>query len=352
LLHLLWIDKNRAALCLIVASADAAKKKPKGKGNSSPKVSAKAQPLLKQSNFALDGKVQQSVSEQFYLDPEQKYRPTKIRGVDLPNAIAGVPMKELIGRRMEVTFTGSAVARSGNQIKFEPKGFTGVKALDGKPMPKAEKPAGKKPPAKKNTGKKPATPAASGPIATPIADFDKKLPKVLILGAAVSVGYTSAVTKALAGQANVTRPMKGKAAESCRGTAHGRENLKRWLGKTKWELIHFNFGQDDIKAEVDAKNYAKNLEAIAKQLEASGGKVIFANTTPNKQAAAYNIAAKKIMDKLGIPVNDLYGFVKPRVAELKPPGKPQFSKAGFTKIGTQVSNKSRGALKIKAGKAR
>jgi acyl-CoA thioesterase-1 len=344
------------ALCLIIGSADAAKKKPnqkpKGKAKG-PAVSAKAQPLLKQAKFAIDGKVGKTVNNTFYLDPEQKYRPTKIWGLDLPNTISGVPITGLVGRRMKVSFSGSASAKSGNQIKFEPKRFTAVKPLDGKPLPKAKQAGTKKNPgAKKNTGKKPA---GSGPavVATPIADFDRKLPNVLLLGDAVSISYTSSITRLLAGQANVTRPLRGKSAESCRGTDHGRENLQRWLGKTKWDVIHFNFGLDDLKQQATPETYAKNLEIIAKKLKATGAHLIFSNTTPTpeKKVIVYNAKAAKVMEKLDIEVNDMHAFVKPRVAELQLANKIQFKKVGSAKLAARVTSKIRSALGIKAKKA-
>ena len=329
---------------LLVASLIAApKKKPKGKGgNSGPQVSAKAQPLLKQSSFNLDGKVQKSVTGQFYLDPEQKYRPTKIWGVDLPKAVAGVPMDGLVGRRMKVSFKGGAVARAGNQVKFEPKQFTGIKPLDGKPLPKkkatAQKDTGKKPAGKNaNAGKKPAANSA-GPMATAVADFKPNLPSVLILGDGNSYGYTRVLTNSLKGKANVTRPMKGRAPENCGNTANGRKHLKRWLGDTEWDLIHFNFGKADLAS---SQGYAKNLEFIAKTLKAAGGKVIFANTTPvegkAKQVAALNSAAARIMKKHGIPVHDLHAIVK---------------EDPDAKIATKVSARVKAALGIKAGKGR
>src|SRR3954470_7031794 len=56
---------------------------------------------------------------------------------------------------------------------------------------------------------------------------DPKLPRVLLIGDSVSRGYTQAVRKALAGQANVHR-----APANCGPTASGLKNLDVWLGAT------------------------------------------------------------------------------------------------------------------------
>jgi hypothetical protein len=345
---------RRLLLLLILGLASGAidaapKKNAKGKGNAGSAISAKAKPLLKQKNFALDGKVRQSVTEQFYLAPDQSYKPTKIWGIDLPDTIAGVPMKGVVGRDMRVSFTGSAVARAGNQIKFEPKRFTGIKPRDGKPIRSA---SSKKPGVKKPGG------------ASSAAGFDPKLPTVLILGDAISIAYTSAVAKALKGQANVTRPMRGKSAENCFGTGNARANLGRWLGKTKWDLILFNFGLEDLKYTADERQtepqaYAKNLETIGMQLNATGAHVIFATTTPfpdkpkgplrrSEDVAIYNNAAKAVMAKLQIEVLDLHAFVEPQMAELQQPESVQFNRDGVAKLATRVTGKIRTTLGIKA----
>lgn len=74
------------------------------------------------------------------------------------------------------------------------------------------------------------------------------LPNVLIIGDSISIGYTPFVKQLLAGRANVMRPVleNGK-AENCQGTNNGVKNIKGWLGDTKWDVIHFNFGLHDLK---------------------------------------------------------------------------------------------------------
>src|SRR5688572_17205641 len=54
---------------------------------------------------------------------------------------------------------------------------------------------------------------------------DPTLPRVLLIGDSISMGYTLDVRKLLAGKANVHRP-----AENCGTTARGIERLDAWLG--------------------------------------------------------------------------------------------------------------------------
>lgn len=110
------------------------------------------------------------------------------------------------------------------------------------------------------------------------ADGEATLPKVLIIGDSISIGYTPPLTKLLAGKAVVTHN-PGNAAHS----GYGLAKLDQWLGETAWDVIHFNHGLHDLKLiEKDGKNstsketghvqisieqYEKNLEAIVARLE-------------------------------------------------------------------------------------
>ena len=118
----------------------------------------------------------------------------------------------------------------------------------------------------------------SNPFDNPVDD--PALPRVLIIGDSISVGYTPRIRKLLKGKANVHRPKT-----NCRWPAYGNENVLQWIGDEKWDLIHFNFGlwdwygwKQEHKATPDS--YAKNLEGIVKKLRSSRAKLVFAVTTP------------------------------------------------------------------------
>ena len=64
-----------------------------------------------------------------------------------------------------------------------------------------------------------------------------KLPKALIIGDSISIGYTPYVTQLLKNEA-VARRNAGNAQH----TGVGIEKLEQWLGKEKRDVIHFNLG--------------------------------------------------------------------------------------------------------------
>ena len=158
----------------------------------------------------------------------------------------------------------------------------------------------------------------------PIADT-AGLPRVLLIGDSISMGYTVPTRELLAGKANVHRiPQNGGS------TSTGLENLSKWIGAGKWDVIHFNWGLHDLKhwasnklddaapvvATVDI--YEKNLRELVARLKASGAKLIWANTTPVPAGTVgraageekqYNEAAARVMKDAGIPTDDLHSAV-------------------------------------------
>ena len=67
------------------------------------------------------------------------------------------------------------------------------------------------------------------------------LPKVLIIGDSISIGYTPHVTQMLKGKA-VVKHHRGNAGH----TGMGLKNLDKWIGDTRWDIIHFNWGLWDL----------------------------------------------------------------------------------------------------------
>ena len=156
------------------------------------------------------------------------------------------------------------------------------------------------------------------PFANPTDNPD--LPRVLIIGDSISIGYTAAVRKLLAEKANVHR-VKG----NCKYSAFGVEHIDTWLGNGDWDLIHFNFGLWDWygwsqEQKATPESYATNLDQIVTTLMATKAKLIFAVTTPpcagperkmkiivtDERAKAFNDAALAVMRRHGVEINDLY----------------------------------------------
>jgi hypothetical protein len=177
------------------------------------------------------------------------------------------------------------------------------------------------------------------------APVNPNLPSALIIGDSISISYTLPVRQRLEGVANVIRPVA-----NCESTLTILEKLDRWLGKTKWAVIHFNAGLHDlehVQSEgavpgkqvmvpvekgprwVPIDSYRSNLQKIVERLKKTGARLIFATTTPvpvgarsrvPEDVARYNEAALDVMRKNGVEIDDLnsavvqsaYRFQKPQ----------------------------------------
>jgi lysophospholipase L1-like esterase len=212
-----------------------------------------------------------------------------------------------------------------------------------------------------NTAKRPPQKRID-PSLVPIAD-DPSLPRVLLIGDSISMGYTPPVRKALSGKANVNRP-----AENCGPTSRGLEKLDRWLGKGPWDVVHFNFGLHDLKFVdgqhlVSPEAYEKNLRAIVKRLRQTGATLIWCDTTlvpgktsrpprSNDDVVAYNAIAKKVMDENQIPIDDLYSFALPRLKNIQRPANVHFTVEGHQVLADHVANNIRKAIEQRKAERR
>ena len=183
------------------------------------------------------------------------------------------------------------------------------------------------------------------------------VPRVLLIGDSISIGYTPAVREALAGRADVQR-VSGNASSS----GYGLENLDRWLGDGRWAVIHFNFGIHDAKLPPEGirhapvEVYAANLRRIVARLKLTGARLIWATSTPiplggNLSAKrrfgdinAYNAAARQVMREEGVAINDLNAVITPRAGELWKPRDLHFTPEGYTLLAENVARAIRSAL--------
>ena len=202
-------------------------------------------------------------------------------------------------------------------------------------------------------GKKPSVRPAD-PALAQVADVPG-LPRVLLIGDSISIGYTLQVRALLQGRANVHRPR-----ENCGDTARGLSRLDAWLGTNKWEVIHFNFGLHDLKY-LDAQGkyvppeqgrqvapvsqYESNLRQLVVRLQRTNAKLFFATTTPvpagtlgrvEHAEIAYNAAAARVMQETGIAIDDLHAFVAPRQAEVQLPNNVHFTPKGYEGLAATV----------------
>jgi acyl-CoA thioesterase-1 len=201
---------------------------------------------------------------------------------------------------------------------------------------------------------------AANPAMLPIKD-DPTLPRVLLIGDSISIGYTLPTRAALAGKANVHRP-----PANCGPTILGLKQIDQWLGEGKWDVIHFNWGLHDLKLmdgkhQVPLGEYEQNLRKLVERLKKTGAKLIWCSTTPvpegvgnpprsNQDVIDYNAAAKRIMDESQIPSDDLFAFALPRLKEIQLPQNVHFGEEGSKLLADQVAAAILKALKQPAVK--
>ena len=197
----------------------------------------------------------------------------------------------------------------------------------------------------------------------------KDLPKALLIGDSISIGYTPHVVAALKGKVEV-RHHKGNAQH----TGTGLKMLDRWLGETDWDVIHFNWGMWDLcyrhpQSKVQGRRdkergtlttpfeqYEKNLDQLAARLKKAKAKLIWAHTTtvPKGEAGRkvgdddkYNEAAARVMKKHGIRINDLNSLTDGFSAELfVKPGDVHYKAEGSKEIGQAVAKEISKALAL------
>ncbi|MCH8829301.1 MAG: SGNH/GDSL hydrolase family protein [Planctomycetes bacterium] len=184
---------------------------------------------------------------------------------------------------------------------------------------------------------------------------DPKLPRVLLIGDSISIGYTVPCRSLLKGRANLHRiPTNGGP------TTRGLQSIDRWLGKSRWDVIHFNWGLHDLKyigkkKQVSLSDYEKNLRKLVARLKATKATLIWCSTTPvpsgvrptrkNSEVLEYNAVAKKIMQENGIAIHDLYQFANSRLQKIQRPKNVHFNPAGSKQLAEQVVRNIEAALK-------
>ncbi|MEP6669065.1 MAG: SGNH/GDSL hydrolase family protein [Chthoniobacter sp.] len=191
---------------------------------------------------------------------------------------------------------------------------------------------------------KPATPAALAPI-----QDQAGLPRVLLIGDSISIGYTQPVRDLLKDKANVHRiPANGGP------TKRTLEAIDKWLGDGHWDVIHFNWGIHDLKIMPDGKrqvepaDYEKNLRTLVAKLKATGAKLIWATTTPipdgelNPSRAfgkvpEYNEIAQRVMKENGVAIDDLNTAITPHLGEMQNPKDVHYKPEGYALLAKQVA---------------
>lgn len=169
--------------------------------------------------------------------------------------------------------------------------------------------------------------------------------KVLLIGDSIRLGYQEQVRALLGNGVEVYAP-----EENCRYAKYALWGMHRWVdsfGNPKFDAVHFNAGIWDLhRCTADGeiftpiREYADTIRRLGLQMKSYTENVIYANTIPanrklddslnafnpfintapgykkvhltvgmeewNGDVRRYNAAAGTEMEKLHIPVNDLY----------------------------------------------
>lgn len=154
------------------------------------------------------------------------------------------------------------------------------------------------------------------------------LPRVVLIGDSIRLGYAPLVAKRLAGKARIISP-EANGGDS----ANVLKNLDTWVIGEKPDLVHLNCGLHDLKLgkaagqyQVPLAQYEENLKQIVSRIRReSNARMVFAATTPihderhaargadfNRSEAdveRYNEVAIAVMRSAGVPVHDLHWVV-------------------------------------------
>ena len=187
--------------------------------------------------------------------------------------------------------------------------------------------------------------------------------KVTLLGDSIRKGYQPYVGLYISDNVNIWGP-----EENTQHSVHLLANAPEWIKDQPADVIHLNSGLHDIKnipynsrkPLVSMELYAENIERIIKYIHFCWPEcvIIWATITPvddakahaahekvkdfsryNEDVIRYNEISKKVVQRLGIPVNDLYTLVMSGDRELimKNDG-VHFTDVGCQMLGEQVAD--------------
>jgi lysophospholipase L1-like esterase/dienelactone hydrolase len=201
--------------------------------------------------------------------------------------------------------------------------------------------------------------AVPGWSQTPSAAAPKPdLPKVVLIGDSIRLGYAPLVAQRLAGKAVVISP-----AANGGDSANVLKNLDDWLVREKPALVHLNCGLHDLKLskktnqhQVELAQYESNLKQIVARIQKETSAVlVFANTTPilderhaqrradfdrtEADVRRYNAVAERALRDAGIPIHDLHGIVEQAGPEkLLGTDGTHYTSAGYDRLAEAVAD--------------
>jgi len=198
------------------------------------------------------------------------------------------------------------------------------------------------------------------------------LPRVVLVGDSIRVGYAPLVIEKLAGVAEVISP-EPNGGDSANVLKH----LDEWVIKAKPAVVHLNCGLHDLKKpkstgayQVGLDSYATNLKQIVTRIrDETGAAIIFASTTPilddrhakrkanfhrfEADVQRYNDKAATVLREMSVPMDDLHALVVHYGTEkLLGPDGTHYTPEGYERLATAVADSIRRQLVERAARAK
>ncbi len=175
---------------------------------------------------------------------------------------------------------------------------------------------------------------------------DMRKPRALLIGDSIANGYHRFAAEQLNRRFNVDLLATSKSLDD-QGLLR---ELEYMFSECKYAIVHFNNGLHGLHQSVKA--YERNLNRLLRNLRQLAGKakLLWASSTPvvclggrrrldpklNKLVISRNLAARRVMERAQIPVNDLYQAVAGRV-ELRAADQHHYNPAGYEYLGNMVA---------------
>lgn len=186
---------------------------------------------------------------------------------------------------------------------------------------------------------------------------EAELPRVVLIGDSIRLGYAPLVAKRLAGRVRIVS-VEANGGDS----ANVLKNLDPWAIGEKPDLVHLNCGLHDLKRgkatgqhQVPLARYEENLKQLVARVRGAGIPLVFASTTPildERHAARgadfdrveadverYNAAALAVMRGAGVTVHDLHWVVRQGGAEqMMLKDGTHYTPAGYERLAEAVAD--------------
>ncbi|MES2308449.1 MAG: SGNH/GDSL hydrolase family protein [Verrucomicrobiota bacterium] len=180
---------------------------------------------------------------------------------------------------------------------------------------------------------------------------DPRLPRVLLIGDSISIGYKETVIQEL----------QGKAIVDCFFTGLGlgapealKKEILKVLAQDSYAVIHFNdqglhsWQPERVVAGAYEPLFRDYIQTVIQN--SKGAKLIWVNTTPlftptpraalgpdNKTIDERNQMASRVLSEIGIPIDDLYSLSVKNMALVRPGDTAHWSPEGKKLQGLQVA---------------